>query len=172
MRKSGLTIQIAIVAGVINCVAWYVFAKTIGFYEIDVYKYRNYVTLGVLITGIFLAVFLAKRKANGFIEFKDTVKTGLLYSIVLAVVLAIFNYIYYAFITPDTIEFFLSEAKNYMLKYPEKFKAEDIPRYLEGEKGNFSSVKLIPPVLFFGLLVSLLIGAILQKKDPNKVSEN
>jgi uncharacterized membrane protein len=27
MRKSGLTIQIAIVAGVINCVAWYVFAK-------------------------------------------------------------------------------------------------------------------------------------------------
>jgi hypothetical protein len=75
-----------------------------------------------------------------------------LYSIVLAVVLAIFNYIYYAFITPDTIEFFLSEAKNYMLKYPEKFKAEDIPRYLEGEKGNFSSVKLIPPVLFFGLL--------------------
>jgi hypothetical protein len=52
--------------------------KSIGFYEIDVYKYRNYVTLGVLITGIFLAVFLAKRKADGFIEFKDTVKTGLL----------------------------------------------------------------------------------------------
>lgn len=172
MRKVSIVIQAALVAGILNCVAWYVFAKSIGFYEVKVYMYRNYVTFAMLVIGIFISVFLMKKKDGGFMEFKEAVKNGILFSFILAVVMAIFNYIYYTFITPDTIDFFLSEAKNYMLQNPDKFKAEDIPKYLDGERGNFSSFKLIPPVLFFGLLVSLLVAAVLQKKNPNKISEN
>jgi len=85
--------------------------------------------------------------------------------------LAIFNYIYYTVITPDTIDYFLSEAKKSFLAN-EKIKSADIPKYLEAERENFSSFKLIPPILFFGILSSLLAGLALQKKAKNNTIEN
>lgn len=170
MKKINLSIQFAIVAGLLNCIAWYALAKNMGFYEIKVYVYRNYLTILLLFLGIFLSTFFTKRANSGFLDFKKAVKDGLLFSFVLAVIIAIFNYLYYNVITPDTIDFFLSEAKKFMLQYPDKYKAEDIPKYLEGERGNFSSLKLIPPILFFGLIISLLAAALFQKKA--KPSDN
>lgn len=163
-------VTLGIAAGSINCIAWYAFAKKLGFYAVEVYVYRNYITFALLISGVFLSVYLKKKNDKGFLEFKEAVKTGLLYSVVLAVILALFNYIYYSVITPDTIDYFLSEAKKAMIAH--QIKTEDIPKYLESERGNFSSYKLIPPILFFGLISSLLAGLIMQKKNPNTFSAN
>lgn len=57
---------------------------------------------------------------------------------------------------------FLSEAKKAAIAH--HIKDADIPKILESERNTFSSFKLIPPVLFWGLIISLLSGAILQKK--------
>jgi hypothetical protein len=169
--KIGINVRLGILAGCINCIAWYAFAKKLGFYSIDVYIYRNYVTLAVLILGVFLSVFLTKRKNNTFLEFKEGLKTGVLYSIVLASILAIFNYVYYTFITPDTIDYFLSEAKKSAIAH--QLSESDLTKFLASEKSNFSSFKLIPPIIFFGLISSLLAASAFQKKNPaNSVSEN
>ncbi len=172
--KISISVKLGVAAGLINCIAWYGFAKSLSFYAVEVYVYRNYVTLALLVIGVFLSVFLKKRNDGGFMEFKNAIKTGLIYSLVLAVILAIFNYIYYYVITPDTIDYFLSEAKKSMLEMAaqNKIKATDIPKYLEGERSNFSSFKLIPPILFFGIISSLLAGGIFHKKDPLKLNEN
>ncbi len=162
--KIGVNIKLGVIAGLINCIAWYAFAKKMGFYTVNVYIYRNYVTLAVLITGVFLSVFLTKRSKQGFLEFKQGLKTGVVYSLTLAVILALFNYIYYSYITPDTIDFFLSEARK--SDFAQKLSAADLPKFLDSEKSNFSSFKLIPPIIFFGLISSLLAASAFQKKNP------
>ncbi len=169
--KLGIQIKLGIIAGLINCLAWFAFAKKLGFYAVEVYIYRNYVTLAVLILGVFLSVFLTKQNQQGFLEFKEGLKTGLLYSVTLALVLAGFNYIYYTYITPDTIEYFLSEAKKSAIAH--HLKEIEITKFLAEERSNFSSTKLVPPIIFFGLISSLLAGAIFQKKTtPLPFSRN
>ena len=69
--KFGISIKLGILAGLINCVAWYAFAKSLGFYSVEVYIYRNYVTLAVLIIGIFLSIFLTRKSKSGFLEFSE-----------------------------------------------------------------------------------------------------
>ncbi len=168
--KINLSIKFGIIAGIINCAAWFGFAKKLGFYTVEVYLYRNFVSLAVLVIGVFLTVYLTRKKNAGFLEFKKAMQAGIVYSLTLAVVLAIFNYVYYTFITPDTIEYFLSEAKKAAIAH--NVKESDIPKFLDGERSNFSSFKLVPPVLFFGLISSLLAGAIFSKKNPHSFSAN
>ena len=164
-------VKLGIVAGLINSIAWYAFAKKLGFYTREVYLYNNYVAFFLLISGVFLSIYLKKRSDNGILEFKDALKTGLLYSLVFAIVLAVFNYIYYTIITPDTIDYFLSEAKTHM-ENDTRIKKEDIPKYLESVRTEYSSLRLFPRFLMFGLISSLLAGLILQKKGPTAFSAN
>jgi len=164
------SILIGLIAGLIFSGAWYAMARSMGFYNVDVYVYRNYLTFGLIILGVVLCVLLEKRSRGGFLEFKQALKTGMLYSLVLALCIAIFNYVYYNFISPDTIDYFLSEAKNAMIA--DKVKPEDFPKYLDAARANYGSFRLMPPVLFWGLVISLLSGAIFQKKDPNAISAN
>lgn len=165
--KIAINIKLGILAGVINCAAWYAFAKSMGFYAVEVYIYRNYVTLAVLIIGIFLSVFLTRRSKKGFLEFKEALKTGVLYSLMLAIILAVFNYMYYKFITPDTIDYFISEARN--SDFAKNLSTAELSKFLAEERSNFSSFKLIPPIIFFGIISSLIAGAIFQRKNPNAI---
>jgi len=169
--KFPISITLGIIFGLIFSITWYLMAKSMGFYSINVYLYRNFLAFGLIILGVVLSVFFVKRQNKGFIEFKDALKNGMLYCIVLAAIVATFNHIYYKYITPDTIDYFLSEAKTAMMA-DNKVKPEDYSKYLDSVKENYGSLRLIPPILFWGLIISLLTGAILQKKNPHTFSAN
>lgn len=169
--KIGINVKLGIIAGLIICIAWYAFAKSLGFYSVEVYIYRNYVTLAVLILGIFLTIFLTRKSKNGFLEFSQGLRAGVVYSLMIALIVIIFNYIYFKYITPDTIDFFLSEAKK--SEFAQKLSGEELNQFLSAEKSTFNSFKLVPPILFFGLISSLIASAIFQKKNPTPpFSEN
>jgi hypothetical protein len=169
--KFPISMTLGAIAGVIFSITWFLMAKSMGFYSINVYIYRNIITFGLIVLGVFLSVFLVKRQNLGFIEFKEALKNGMWYCIVFGVIVAIFNHIYYKYITPDTIDYFLSEAKKAMLE-DTKLKPEDYPKYMDSVRENYGSLRLIPPILFWGLIISLLSGAILQKKNPHSFSAN
>jgi hypothetical protein len=160
-----ITIKLSVIFGIISCAAWYILAKNLGFYSVSVYLFRFFFILGFLLIGIFISVFLNKKKNNGFIEFKEALKVGMLYAVTFALIMAIFNYLYHTFITPDTIDYFLSEAKKAAMAH--HVKISEIPDIIESERKTFSSFRLVPPILFWGLISSLLAGAILQKHNPN-----
>lgn len=124
---------------------------------------------GFLLVGILLTTIISKRKNEGFIDFKEVLRTGMLFSLILAIILAFFNYVYHEFIAQDTIDFFISEAKKYCDF--KKFTPEETQKYIDFQKSSFSSFRLLPPTLFGGLIVSLLTGALLQKSNP-KSTEN
>ena len=168
--KLPISVTAGVLAGIIFSATWYAMARSMGFYEVNVYVYRNYLTFLLIFLGVLSSILIVKRNNKGFLEFKEALKTGMLFSLVFAIIIAIFNYTYYAFITPDTIDYFLSEAKNQMTA--DKIKPEDFPRYLDSIRANYGSLRLIPPILFWGLVLSLIAGAILKKKDPFVFSEN
>jgi uncharacterized protein DUF4199 len=159
-----LNVKLGLAAGVINCLAWFAFSKSLGQYSLNIEQYRYYVTLLLLFSGIFLSVYLERKKNGGFIDFKDAVKCGILYAMVLGLILSIFNYIYYQFIATDAIDYFLNDARKLMEK--DKLKEEDIKKTLETIKSYFGFFRMFMSTLIMGVLISLLAGAVLRRKSP------
>jgi hypothetical protein len=160
--KITLNVKLAVAAGLINCIAWYAFAKSLGYYSLNIEQYRYYVTLFLLFSGIFMSVLFERKSSGGFIDFKDAVKCGILYTIVLGIILAIFNFIYYKYIAVDAIDYFVSDARKLM--EADKLKAEDITLNLDRIRSYFGSFRMFMSTLIMGTLVSLLAGAVLRKK--------
>lgn len=171
MKSAKISITTGIIAGILFCAIWFMMAKSLGFYEVKVYMYRNIVVFPMIILGVFISVFLTRRSNEGFLEFKQALQAGMLFALVFATVVAVFNYCYYHFITPDTIDYFVSEAKKDIMADP-RYKADELPKQLEGVRANYDSFRLVPPVLFWGLIISLLSGLLLQKKSPHTFHEN
>ena len=165
-----INVKIGFLFGIINFIVWYAVAKKLGFYEVDVYVIKNFSTLFILAVGVFLSTYLVRKQNDGFLTFKNALKTGILYSLIIGVTLAIFNYIYYNVITPDTIEFFVSEAKKYHEAH--NVKGVELQQFMDAERSHFNSFRVIPPVLFYGLILSLLAGVVFQRKDPSKPEED
>ena len=59
--KINLGIKLGIVAGIINCIAWYVIANSLGYYSFAVEQYRYYVTLLLLLFGITISIYLERK---------------------------------------------------------------------------------------------------------------
>ena len=168
--KITLNIKLGIAAGIINCVVWYLIAKSLGYYSFTIEQYRYFATLILLLFGITISIYFERKNKNGFIEFKDAVKSGIVYSLVLCVILAIFNYIYYKYMVPDAVEYFASEVKKTMVAA--KAKEEDITKNLETVKSYFGSFRMFMSTLILGILLSLIAGAILRKKNPHTFNPN
>ena len=168
--KIGISIKFGVAAGLINCIAWYYIAHSFNYYSFHVEQYRYYVTLLLLLTGIPASIYFERRFRSGFIDFKDALKTGVLYSIILSLIIAIFNYAYYKFIVPDAIDYFVSEAKKSMVAG--KIKEEDVPKNLELVISYFGSFRVFMSTLIIGLLMSLAASAMLRRKDPQAFQAN
>lgn len=171
MKKIPTSIIIGIIAGIIVSATWFALSKSLGIYSVKLFIYVYFLKLLFILFGVLVSVYLMKRKNQGFLEFKTALQTGVLYCLVLAVVLAIFNAIYYKFIAPDTIDYFVSEAKKYA-ETTAKLTGEELDKFLDAERGRFGSFAVIPPILFWGLIMSLIAGLLFRKKDPNAVNLN
>jgi drug/metabolite transporter (DMT)-like permease len=164
--KGSLTIIVGIVAGIINCVAWYALSRHFTYYDVvSVDTYRQAITVSLIIVGVFLVVFFKRKENNGFLQFKEGFKTGILYALLLGLCLAVFNYIYYKFIAPDAIEYYLSEQKK-LLMATIKVKPEDLPKFEEMVRSAFSSFKMLMQTVLIGVIISLIAAGIIQKKAP------
>ena len=161
--KITLNIKLGIVAGIINCIAWYGIAMSLNYYSFSVEQYRYYITLLLLILGISISIYFERKNKSGFIEFKEAAKCGILFTIALSLILAIFNYVYYKFMVPDAVDYFVSEAKKSMVEG--KIKEEDIAKSLEVVKSYFGSFRMFMSTLIMGVLLSLIAGGIFRKKN-------
>jgi hypothetical protein len=171
--KSSLNVKFGIGAGLINCFAWYMLSRSMPYYEvISIDLYRLLFTNSLLIIGIFLSVFFERKANNGFLEFKYAFKTGILYAMLLALLLAVFNYLYYKFISPDSVEYYVSDQKKLAI-LAKKLKPEDFPKFEEAARSYFTSIRMFMTTVITGVIISLIAAGILHKKAPSlPFSEN
>lgn len=168
--KISLSIKLGIAAGIINCIAWYFIAQSLGYYSFAVEQYRYYITLLLLLFGISISIYFERKNKGGFIQFKEAAKYGILYTLALSFILAVFNYIYYQFIIPDAVDYFVSEARKSMIEG--NVKEEEILKSTEIVKSYFGYFRMFMSTLIFGVILSFIAAAILRKKNPLPFSEN
>jgi hypothetical protein len=161
--KVGMNVKLAIVAGILNCIIWYFAARSVNF-TIEAENYRYIATLVLLLLGVFLSVYFERKENGGFLEFKQGLKAGLLYAIVLGAILGIFNYFYYSMIAPDVIPLFKSEQKKLMIA--QKLSENDILKNLEVVDNYFGSFRMAMSTVIIGLILSLIAAATFRRKNP------
>ena len=127
------------------------------------------IIVGLSIT--FIAIFIYRKKLNGFISVEQAIKLGVAVSLIAGVIEATSNEVYFSQIEKLEIkEERLVEAKKQFEETYKDSSAEEI------EKGVETTKKFMEPVtriaigtmwmVFIGLIYSLIAGLILQKKKP------
>ena len=86
-----LPIKLALAAGIINCIAWFGVAKSLGYYSLNIGQYRYFITLFLLVLGVLISIYYERKKQSGFIEYKEAVKSGVIFSLVLAIIISVFS---------------------------------------------------------------------------------
>ncbi len=163
MKNIGLNVKLGITSGLLICLVWFFAAKFLGYYSLQIYSYKFYSTLLFLLLGIFVSAFYERKINGGVIDFKRAVKTSLLYCIVLAVVITIFNFLYHKFIAVDAVDYFVSQEKQAWIANNRT--ETEVKKYLEQYYvPSFGSFHTFMTTLIWGVLLSLLAGAVVRKK--------
>jgi hypothetical protein len=107
---------------------------------------------------------------NGFISLTESLKTGISITFIAALIYAVFNVIF-NFIFPEFIDEMIAITKEGMLTNNPKMTSEQIETGLSMVKKFMNPLIVLPVTLamysFFGLIYSLIIGAIVKNENPH-----
>jgi len=164
MKNIGLNVKLGITAGLLICLIWFFAAKMQGYYSLMIYSYKFYSTLLFLLVGVFVVTLYERKQNGGAIDFKPAVKAALLYSIVIAAIITLFNLLYHSFIATDAVDYFASQEKQAWIAHgrTEAETAEYITKYYVPSFGSFHTFMT---TIIWGVLFSLLAGAVSRKKS-------
>ncbi|MGB3585484.1 MAG: DUF4199 domain-containing protein [Tunicatimonas sp.] len=165
------SVRYGLILGALNVVF------TAGVFLID-YKLIQNPLIGFLIFGItiailFIAGFELRKKNGGYLSFKNALKSSFIIYAIAAVLVVMYNLLQYNVLTPEIAEELQKETLNQQVMVWESFGMSDeqidesaaamedrnlfgLTWQLVGLAGN----------LFFGLIISLIVAAIVKKKEP------
>ncbi|MBP2282871.1 hypothetical protein H4V97_001189 [Flavobacterium sp. CG_23.5] len=128
----------------------------------------NYLILPILF--IYIGCNNYKKNINnGFISFSECLKTGVSITFIAGIIYALFNVIF-NLIFPDFINEMASITKEAMLQQNSSMTAEQLESGISLMKKFMNPLFVFPVTIamysFFGLIYSLIIGAILKNENP------
>jgi len=123
------------------------------------------ITIGVIVMGIW-----SFKKENGtFLSLSDALKTGIGISLVAAIIVAVFNFIFIYYIDPNFVEKVLDITRRQLEENPQ-LTPEQVEMSLNMSR-KFMSPWLMTAFsilggLFFGFIISLIAGLAMRKTPP------
>lgn len=111
-----------------------------------------------------------KSKNSGFISLTDALKVGLAIAVIGGLISAVYTYIHYSFVYPEFLEITLEKAQQEMLDSNSSMSDAQMEQALAISKKMVSpfaqaTFSLVGSI-FFGFIISLVIGLIIKKKNP------
>ncbi|WKN41198.1 DUF4199 domain-containing protein [Tunicatimonas pelagia] len=152
-------------------------AFTAGVFLIDYKLIQNpligFLIFGITIAVLFIAGFELRKKNGGYLTFKNALASSFVIYAIAAVLVVTYNVLQYNVFTPEIAQELQKEALNQQVAVWESFGMSDeqidenaaamedrnlfgLTWQLVGLAGN----------LFFGLIISLVVAAIIKKKEP------
>ena len=132
-------------------------------------RYSGILALALLTIPLALAIIHKRDKEpNGFISFKQVMRTGLMVCIIASLIVAVFNYIYFKFIDHEILAYWLVESEKSLHEL--KSSEEDILKaynYLTDFYSPFSqAMGGLTGILGVGAILSLILSTFLVKNPP------
>jgi len=131
----------------------------------------NYLILPILFIYIGCTNY-KKNINNGFISLVESLKTGISITFIAALIYAIFSVIF-NFIFPDFMDEMLAITKDTILAKNPNITTEQLETGIAMTKKFMSPYIVIPSTLamysFFGLIYSLIVGAIVKNENPQSL---
>ncbi len=136
---------------------------------------KNWVVsaVSVVITIIIYYYGIKAYKTNNsnFLSIKEAIKVGLAMAVVGGIIGAVYAYVHYEFIQPEFIDGIREKAYNDMTAGNQNMSEEQLETATTMmnifTSPFFLSTMTLLASTFFGLIISLIIGAIMKKEDPN-----
>ncbi len=130
----------------------------------------NYMVLPILF--IYMGCTNYKKINKGFISFGECLKTGVSITFVAAFIYAVFNIIF-NYIFPDFINEMIAISKEAMIEKSPNLTSEQVESGIAMMKKFMNPLIVFPVTLamysFFGLIYSLIIGAIVKNDKPQSL---
>lgn len=128
----------------------------------------NYLVLPIIFIYIGCTNY-KKNINNGYISFGECLKTGVSITFIAALIYAVFNVVF-NFIFPDFINEMIAITKEAMLAKNPNMTSEQLEMGISMMKKFMNPLIVFPATLamysFFGLIYSLIIGAIIKNEKP------
>jgi len=128
--------------------------------------------LGISIGVIFMALKAYKEGSAGYLTLGQALKTGIAVSLIAGIISVIFNYFFVNYIDPDFIQKAMDFSQEQMLEQNPNMSQDQIDMAM-----NMSAKFMTPLVmaafaligsLFFGFIISLVMGLIMKKNPPQQ----
>ncbi len=112
-----------------------------------------------------------KENNGNYLSIKESIKVGLAMAVVGGLIGAVYAYLHYSFIQPEFIDAIREEAYNDMTSSNPNMRSEQLESATK-MMNIFTSVFFLSTMtliasMFFGLIISLITGAIMKKDNPN-----
>lgn len=126
------------------------------------------ISVGVLSMGI-----KAYKTGNaGYLTIGQALKTGVAISLIAGIIAVVFNYIFINYIDPDFIQKTLEFSHEQMLESNPNMAQKDIDMAMDLSARFMSplwmSAFALLGTLFFGFIISLVIGLVMKKNPPHQ----
>jgi len=161
-----ISIKYGIISGLAG-IAFFVLVDILGFSGNQSIQYLGYLVMAAI---IYLAHKAYKEEGDGFMNYGQGLGIGVLLSLVSAVLSSVFFYFYVTFINTEYMTMIMDMQR---AKMEESGMADaQIDQAMEmTEKFMTPGMMLIFAIVgtvFFGLIISLIVSAITQKKRPEQ----
>jgi hypothetical protein len=145
---------------------------TLLFYALDVDRtgWVNYLTFLILIVGIFVGTKAYRDKfSGGYLSYARCLGSGVIISVIVGIVLAVFTYLFYSFFDPSELVKIIEATEQNMVD--KGMTDEQIDQAMAFSKKFMSpigmSVSLIFAMTFWGTIFSLIISIFLKKNNDS-----
>ena len=157
--------DIAVKWAAIYVIASIVLTYTWQFLNIDPNTSVKYIGFLIFVVFLILALKEQRDKQGGFVTFGESFVAGLFYSIISAVVISIFTYLYFAILSPQMYEKILDTTKAGLVEKGLSSDQIDQTMSIMSKYGVLlAAVGSLFLMAIFGIIVSL-IGAAIFKKE-------
>ncbi len=141
--------------------------------NIDPESTINYVisTLNIIVTVVIFTIALKtyKKSNSGFISLSEALKTGMAVAVIAGLLSGIYAYIHYSYVFPEFLDIMAEQQKMGMIETGQ-MSDEQIEQSMEmmsiTRTPFFMATITLLMNIFFGFIISLIVGLIIKKKNP------
>jgi len=134
-----------------------------GFKPGNIQGITGLLSIPILATGIFMTVSRVKKEQNNSLTYLQALKAGVLVSIITAIIVALFSYIYCTIINPGFAQYMVSEAQKQMAADHESRQqiATDSANLLKAYSPGAQVFHSLVGQSVVGTIISLIMGVFL-----------